>query len=78
VSEPTTTTEPLAVSATGAARLLAISRTHLFDLAKTGRFGPEPVRLGRSVRYRVDEVRSWLAAGCPPRSKWQVMRAGAP
>ena len=53
---------PLAVNVAGAARLLGISESHLYALCKTGRFGPAPVKLGRSCRYRVDELRAWLAA----------------
>ena len=26
---------------------------------------PKPVRLGRSVRYRADEIEAWIRAGCP-------------
>ena len=30
---------------------------------------PMPVRLGRSVRYRLDEIDSWINDGCPNLSK---------
>ena len=30
---------------------------------------PMPVRLGRAVRYRLDEIESWIADGCPDLSK---------
>jgi conjugative relaxase-like TrwC/TraI family protein len=26
---------------------------------------PEPVRLGRTVRWRLEDIHSWIAAGCP-------------
>ena len=26
---------------------------------------PMPVRLGRSVRYRLDDIESWIGDGCP-------------
>ncbi len=32
---------------------------------------PGPLRLGRSVRWRRDEIAAWLAAGAPPRDVWE-------
>ena len=31
---------------------------------------PRPVRIGRSTLWRVDELRAWVAAGCPRRERW--------
>ena len=33
---------------------------------------PRPVRIGRSTLWRVDELRGWVAAGCPRRDEWEV------
>jgi predicted DNA-binding transcriptional regulator AlpA len=33
---------------------------------------PRPVRIGRSTLWRVDELREWVAAGCPHRSEWEA------
>ena len=33
---------------------------------------PAPVRIGRAVRWRLDELQAWRAAGCPPRDEWAV------
>jgi predicted DNA-binding transcriptional regulator AlpA len=30
----------------------------------SGRKVPEPLRIGSVVRWRLDEVRSWIAGGC--------------
>ena len=30
---------------------------------------PAPVRLGRAVRYRLDQIEEWLDDGCPDLSK---------
>ncbi len=35
---------------------------------------PQPVRLGGAVRWPVDELQAWCAAGCPPRHKWAQMK----
>jgi predicted DNA-binding transcriptional regulator AlpA len=39
-----------------------------------GRFGPDIIRLGRSVRVRASEFRAWVEAGCPSREDWLAMR----
>jgi predicted DNA-binding transcriptional regulator AlpA len=33
---------------------------------------PRPVRIGRSTLWRVDELREWIAAGCPRRAEWEA------
>ena len=30
---------------------------------------PKPVRLGRAVRYRLNEIEAWISDGCPNLSK---------
>jgi excisionase family DNA binding protein len=74
VADSPTLAEPLAVDARAAAALLGISESHFYALLRTGRIGPEAIRLGRARRYRTDELRAWLASGCPSRSKWQVVK----
>jgi predicted DNA-binding transcriptional regulator AlpA len=64
----------LAVAAEQAAEMLAISRSQFMKLHAIGKV-PMPVRLGtRSPRWAVDELRGWLAAGCPDRKEWDRMR----
>jgi predicted DNA-binding transcriptional regulator AlpA len=43
------------------------------DIA-SGTFGPELIRLGRSVRVRVSELDEWIQAGCPTREEWEAQR----
>jgi predicted DNA-binding transcriptional regulator AlpA len=31
---------------------------------------PLPVRIGRSVHWRSDELAAWVRAGCPRRADW--------
>jgi len=33
---------------------------------------PRPVRIGRSTLWRLDELRAWVAAGCPRREEWEA------
>lgn len=35
---------------------------------------PQPVRIGRSTLWRLDELRQWVAAGCPRRNEWEARR----
>ena len=63
----------MALPAADVAKLLGISLRHLHSLNATGRL-PRPIRLGRSVRWRTDELREWLAAGAPPRDRFEAMR----
>jgi predicted DNA-binding transcriptional regulator AlpA len=36
---------------------------------------PAPVRLGGVTAWRTDELRRWVAAGCPDRRAWEAMEA---
>lgn len=33
---------------------------------------PRPMRIGRSLMWRADELRRWVEAGCPDRAKWEA------
>jgi predicted DNA-binding transcriptional regulator AlpA len=33
---------------------------------------PRPVRIGRSTLWRIQELRDWVAAGCPRRDEWEA------
>ncbi|GAB4150540.1 MAG: hypothetical protein Tsb009_25410 [Planctomycetaceae bacterium] len=66
---PTTTAkpavdEPLLISADHLAGLLGISTRSIWRRLSAGEL-VEPVRIGGSVRWRLDEVKAWIAAGCP-------------
>jgi predicted DNA-binding transcriptional regulator AlpA len=37
---------------------------------------PAPVRpTRRAPRWRVDEIKAWLDANCPPRDRWEALKA---
>ena len=65
--------ERLALAADGVAKLLGISTRHLWSLNSSGRL-PKPIRFGRAVRWNLEELRAWLAAGAPERTRWEEMR----
>lgn len=35
---------------------------------------PRPVRIGRSTLWRANELKEWVAAGCPRRAEWEARR----
>lgn len=64
---------PLAVSARQLAGMLDLSVRTIRTMDAAGKL-PRGVRIGRSVRWPVDELRDWLDAGCPDRASWQAIR----
>lgn len=52
------------------ARMLHVSIRQVWRLHSIGKL-PNPVRLGSCVRWRVDEIRAFVEAGCPCRQKWE-------
>ena len=66
----------LALTAEEVAELLGISRAHVFRLQSSGKL-PKPIRLGRAVRWPRTTLEAWLAAGAPPRDRWEEMSTGA-
>src|SRR5262249_31210835 len=35
---------------------------------------PRPIRIGRSTLWRADELRDWIATGCPRRAEWEARK----
>jgi predicted DNA-binding transcriptional regulator AlpA len=63
--------EPLLVPAPEAAAVCGVSPATWHRLRAAGKT-PAPVRLGGSVRWRLGELRDWVAAGCPARREWEA------
>lgn len=65
--------DALAVGAKGVAKLLnsGLRTVRAWDAA--GKL-PRPARIGSKVLWSVHELRAWLAAGCPTRDEWEVMK----
>ena len=58
----TLTLAPLLVGDETAAVMIGLSPSYFREMAKAGRIGPEAVRLGRRRLWRVDDLKSWVAA----------------
>jgi predicted DNA-binding transcriptional regulator AlpA len=62
---------PLLVDAKQAAAMCSKSLRTWRTWDAAGRI-PRPVRIGRSTLWRADELRAWVAAGCPCRQEWEA------
>lgn len=64
--------EGLLLKAPAAAVLCSVSLRTWRAWDAAGRI-PLPVRVGRSTFWRADELRAWIAAGCPDRETWHAI-----
>lgn len=70
------TLRPLAVDARRLAKLLCLGLRTIRTMDAGGKL-PRPVRIGGRVLWSVTELRAWLAAGCPDRETWELMKQAA-
>lgn len=59
-----TTSEVRLIAADELAKMLDVSTRTVWRLLSTGKM-VQPVRIGGSVRWRLDEVKEWINNGCP-------------
>ena len=71
-ADPGSTSLLLLSAAQAAARCCITLRT--WRTWDSGGQIPRPVRIGRSIFWRADELRAWIDAGCPRRQDWDVLR----
>ena len=69
-----TPTASLLLRAPEAAASCAVSTRTWRSWDAAGRI-PQPVRIGRSTLWRLDELRAWVAAGCPRRKEWEDLQS---
>ena len=62
-------TDPLLVTVQEAAKLLKISDRTMYRMVELGH-APGPVHLGAAVRWKLDELKAWITAGCPSMKEW--------
>jgi predicted DNA-binding transcriptional regulator AlpA len=67
------TTAPLVYDTVGLGQALGLSDRTVRRLDAAGKI-PRALRVGGSKRWRLDEIRDWLAAGCPDRARWEQMK----
>jgi len=65
--------EPLLWNAKTLAAALSIGERTLWRLDAMGKV-PRAVRLGKSKRWKRQEILEWIEMGCPDRREWEVRR----
>lgn len=70
------TTEKRLGSIKDVAARLDVTERWVWKALADGKFGPRHIRLGRSVKFDLDEIDRWINAGCPPRDRWPALRDG--
>jgi predicted DNA-binding transcriptional regulator AlpA len=69
--------EPGLVTIKETAAFCKIGVSTLHRLRSSGKFGPQPVRIGDRVLFRTAELQRWVDAGCPDAATWAALNAGA-
>jgi len=64
--------EPLLLRACEAARLCGISLPSWWRLVAAAKV-PAAIKIGHSTRWRAEELRRWVTAGCPSREEWEQL-----
>ncbi len=67
---PSASVDPLLLTALQAAALCGKSPRTWRSWHSAG-WVPAPLRIGRSLLWRRDELIAWVAAGCPTRDAWR-------
>lgn len=60
------------VTVDDAAAMCKVSRAAFYRMCAAGKT-PAKVKLGRSTRWRRQELLDWIKAGCPSREKWEAI-----
>ncbi len=66
--------EPLLIPRKSVAALIGCSEDHVDRLRAAGKM-PAPLKLGRKILWRADELRAWVSASCPDLETWSAMQA---
>ena len=69
----TSAVEPLLIPAGVAGPLCGRSEASWWRDHAAAR-NPRPIKLGGRTLWRVEELRRWVASGCPDRRAWEAMR----
>jgi hypothetical protein len=54
----------------GVAEMLSVTPHKVHEELRCGRL-PAPIEVGGEQRWRINEIRSWIKAGLPPRAEWE-------
>ena len=66
---------PQVIHAKELAQMLSISLRTVRRLDSAGKI-PRPVRVGSTaIRWRLEEIKNWILAGCPDRRQWEAEKS---
>ena len=65
---------PLLVDTDQAAGICAVSPASWYRLKAAGKT-PQPVKLGGRVLYRIEDLKLWVALGCPDRKIFEARKS---
>jgi len=57
-------TTPTLITVEDVANLMQVSTRTIWRLLSAGKI-PTPLRIGKSVRWRTNQIENWIEAGCP-------------
>jgi predicted DNA-binding transcriptional regulator AlpA len=66
---------PLLVDVRDAAAMVGCARRTWLSWSASGRT-PASVKLGALRRWSVEDLRAWVALGCPPRAEFEARKKG--
>ncbi len=67
-------TQSLLIDSRQVGELLNLSTRTVWRLLSAGKL-PEPVRIGRSVRWSRSDLETWIANGCPETAPVEVIQS---
>lgn len=71
-----TATEPARLlDAKKAAKMLGLGESTFHRHRALGLIGPEPLKLGGSIRWDRQQLECWIDAGCPDAEAWKAIEA---
>ena len=62
--------ESFLLTAAQAWKMCNLSKSAWYKARASNRI-PAPVKIGGALRWRRDELKRWIAAGCPTRTAWE-------
>jgi predicted DNA-binding transcriptional regulator AlpA len=54
-------------------KFLSIPQATIYEHNVMGKI-PAPLKIGKKLLWRIDEIKEWLNAGAPGRQKWESIK----
>jgi hypothetical protein len=71
-ADPLSASTPLLVDIPKTLRLLGNMAQRSYQrMRSSGKFAPKAIKIGGRIYHRLDELKAWVTASCPPASRWK-------